>query len=160
MCETSFATVETQVGTLTVVVSPRGVRRIALPSDDAERAIRETGARPGPIGPVRGQLEEYFAGTRTSFDVPLDLEGLPPFRTKVLGALQHVPFGETITYKELAVDVDNPGAVRAVGTACARNPLPLLIPCHRVVRSDGHFGRYRGGEDMKRFLLALEGHLE
>lgn len=160
MCETSFATVETQVGTLTVVVSPRGVRRIALPSDDAERAIRETGARPGPIGAVRGQLEEYFAGTRTAFDVPLDLEGLPRFRAKVLCALQHVPFGETITYRGLAVVVDNPGAVRAVGTACARNPLPLLIPCHRVVRSDGRLGRYRGGEDMKRFLLALEGHRE
>lgn len=160
MCEITFATLDTQVGTLTAVVSPRGVRRIVLPSDDAERAIRETGARPGPIGPVRGQLEEYFAGTRTSFDAPLDLEGLPPFRTKVLGALQHVPFGEVTTYKGLAVDVDNPGAVRAVGTACARNPLPLLIPCHRVVRSDGHLGRYRGGEDMKRFLLALEGHLE
>ena len=116
MYPTSFATVETQVGTLTVVVSPRGVRRIALPSDDAERAIRETGARPGPIGPVRGQLEEYFAGTRTSFDAPLDLEGLPPFRTKVLGALQHVPFGEVTTYKGLAVDVDNPG-----GGACRRH---------------------------------------
>ncbi|WP_070975270.1 methylated-DNA--[protein]-cysteine S-methyltransferase [Corynebacterium sp. MC3] len=160
MCETSFATVETQVGTLTVVVSPRGVRRISLPTDDPAEVIHATGARPGPIGAIRGQLEEYFAGTRTSFDVPLDLEGFPPFRTKVLGALQHVPFGETITYKELAADVDNPGAVRAVGTACAKNPLPLLIPCHRVVRSDGHLGRYRGGEDMKRFLLALEGHHE
>lgn len=160
MCTTSFGTVETQVGTLTVIVSPRGVRRIVLPSDDAECAIRETGARPGPIGPVREQLAEYFAGARSNFDVLLDLDGLPPFRTTVLRALQHVPFGETITYRGLAVAVDNPGAVRAVGTACARNPLPLLIPCHRVVRSDGHLGRYRGGEDMKRFLLALEGHRE
>lgn len=160
MCEITIATLDTQVGTLTAVVSPRGVRRIVLPSDDAERAIRETGARPGPIGPVREQLAEYFAGTRTAFDILLDLDGLPPFQAKVLRALQHVPFGETITYRGLAVAVDNPGAVRAVGTACARNPLPLLIPCHRVVRSDGHLGRYRGGEDMKRFLLALEGHLE
>lgn len=160
MYETSFATVETQVGTLTVVVSPRGVRRIVLPTDDAEEAIRHTGARPGPIGPVREQLAEYFAGARSNFEVPLDLEGLPQFRTKVLGALQHVPFGEVTTYKGLAVAVDNPGAVRAVGTACAKNPLPLLIPCHRVVRSDGHLGRYRGGQDMKRFLLALEGHYE
>lgn len=160
MYATSFATVETQVGTLTVVVSPRGVRRIALPTDDPAEVIHATGARPGLVGPVREQLEDYFAGTRTSFDVPLDLDGLPPFQAKVLGALQHVPFGEVTTYKGLAVDVDNPGAVRAVGTACARNPLPLLIPCHRVVRSDGHLGRYRGGEDMKRFLLALEGHLE
>ena len=160
MCEPLLGAVETQVGPLTVVVSPRGVRRIALPADDPAEVIHATGARPGPIGAVRGQLEEYFAGTRTSFDVPLDLDGLPPFQAKVLGALQHVPFGEVTTYKGLAVDVDNPGAVRAVGTACAKNPLPLLIPCHRVVRSDGHLGRYRGGEDMKRFLLALEGHLE
>ena len=160
MCTTSFGTVETQVGTLTVIVSPRGVRRIVLPSDDAECAIRETGARPGPIGPVREQLAEYFAGVRSNFDVLLDLDGLPPFQAKVLRALQRVPFGEVTTYKGLAVAVDNPGAVRAVGTACARNPLPLLIPCHRVVRSDGRLGRYRGGEDMKRFLLALEGHRE
>ncbi|OIR46289.1 methylated-DNA--[protein]-cysteine S-methyltransferase [Corynebacterium sp. NML130628] len=160
MCEISFATLDTQVGTLTVIVSPRGVRRIVLPSDDAEQAIRETGARPGPVGSVLEQLAEYFAGTRTAFDVPLDLDGLPPFRTKVLHALQHVPFGEVITYQGLAGDVDNPEAVRAVGTACARNPLPLLIPCHRVVRSDGHLGRYRGGEEMKRFLLALEGYDE
>ena len=160
MCEITFGSVDTPFGTLTVIVSPRGVRRIALPSDDAERAIRETGARPGPIGPVREQLAEYFAGTRTAFDILLDLDGLPQFRAKVLGALQNVPFGEVTTYKGLAVAVDNPGAVRAVGTACATNPLPLLIPCHRVVRSDGHLGRYRGGEDMKRFLLALEGHRE
>lgn len=160
MCEITFATLDTQVGTLTTVVSPRGVRRIVLPGDDAEQAIRETGARPGLVGPVLGQLAEYFAGTRTAFDVPLDLEGLPRFRAKVLRALQHVPFGETITYRGLAVVVDNPGAVRAVGTACARNPLPVLIPCHRVVRSDGHLGRYRGGEEMKRFLLALEGYDE
>ncbi|MBC3179832.1 methylated-DNA--[protein]-cysteine S-methyltransferase [Corynebacterium lujinxingii] len=103
------------------------------------------------------QLREYFAGERRQFDLPLDLSGVTPFRAEVLRALMQVPYGETTTYAGLARAVDNPKAVRAVGSACATNPLPILIPCHRVLRADGQLGGYRGGEAAKRFLLRLEG---
>ena len=89
--------------------------------------------------------------------MPLDFRFATDFHRQVLEALARVPFGRTTTYKELAEQVGNPKAVRAVGSACARNPLPLLVPCHRVLRADGSLGGYRGGEHAKRFLLALEG---
>ncbi len=103
------------------------------------------------------QLREYFAGERRQFDLPLDLSGVTPFRAAVLRELAKVPYGETTTYAKLARAVGNPKAVRAVGSACATNPLPILIPCHRVLRADGAIGGYRGGEAAKRFLLRLEG---
>ena len=106
---------------------------------------------------VTQQLREYFAGQRREFDLPLDLSGVTPFRAEVLRELSKVPYGETTTYAELARAVGNPKAVRAVGSACATNPLPILIPCHRVLRADGSLGGYRGGEAAKRFLLRLEG---
>ncbi|OHR19943.1 methylated-DNA--[protein]-cysteine S-methyltransferase [Corynebacterium sp. HMSC034A01] len=102
------------------------------------------------------ELTEYFAGTRRKFTVPLDLKGVTDFRASVLRELEKIPFGETTTYAELARAVGNPKAVRAVGSACATNPLPLFIPCHRVLRSDGQLGGYRGGVEAKRFLLRME----
>ena len=106
---------------------------------------------------VTQQLSEYFAGTRREFTVPLDLTGVTEFRAAVLRALAKVPYGETTSYAQLARAVGNPKAVRAVGSACATNPLPLFIPCHRVLRSDGQLGGYRGGVEAKRFLLRMEG---
>ena len=103
------------------------------------------------------ELTEYFAGTRREFTVPLDLRGVTAFREAVLRELMTVPYGETTTYAELARAVGNPRAVRAVGSACATNPLPLFIPCHRVLRSDGQLGGYRGGVEAKRVLLRMEG---
>ena len=103
------------------------------------------------------EVTEYFAGTRQKFTVPLDLGGVTDFRAAVLRELAGVPYGETTTYAQLARAVGNPKAVRAVGSACATNPLPLFIPCHRVLRSDGQLGGYRGGVEAKRFLLRLEG---
>lgn len=111
-----------------------------------------------PASPlVTQELTEYFAGTRREFTVPLDLTGVTEFRAAVLRELAKVPHGETTTYAQLARAVGNPKAVRAVGSACATNPLPLFIPCHRVLRSDGQLGGYRGGTEAKRFLLRLEG---
>jgi methylated-DNA-[protein]-cysteine S-methyltransferase len=103
------------------------------------------------------QLEEYFARRRRAFDVPLDLQLAHGFRRSVLGHLRAIPYGATVSYAALARAAGNPGAVRAAASACAHNPLPLVVPCHRVVRSDGTSGEYRGGAEAKRVLLVLEG---
>lgn len=136
---------DTPIGRLGVVVKQGRVREVRF----GEHSLDDD--------TVTQQLREYFAGQRREFDVPLDLCGVTPFRAEVLRALMQVPFGETTTYAELARAVDNPKAVRAVGSACATNPLPILIPCHRVLRADGQLGGYRGGTEAKRFLLRLEG---
>lgn len=103
------------------------------------------------------QLEEYLAGERREFTVPVDFSGVAtPFRRRATEALAQIPYGETITYAQLAALAGNPRAVRAAASACARNPLPILYPCHRVIRSDGSLGEYRGGAETKRALLEME----
>lgn len=101
------------------------------------------------------QLKRYFAGTLKDFTVPFTVKGTP-FRSDVLRAIRSIPYGETITYRELAHRSGHPQAVRAVGGVCAANPFPLLIPCHRVIRSDGKWGNYQAGTDHKRFLIETE----
>jgi methylated-DNA-[protein]-cysteine S-methyltransferase len=101
-------------------------------------------------------LEEYFAGRRTAFDIALDLRLSTGFRRAVLAHLPEIGYGRTESYAQVATAAGSPKAVRAVGTACARNPLPVVVPCHRVVRSDGSFGGYVGGPDAKQTLLSLE----
>ena len=101
------------------------------------------------------QLNEYFSGKRRDFDLPLSYGGTE-FRTSVLDALREIPYGETRTYGEIAESIGSPRAYRAVGTACAENPLPIVIPCHRVVPSSGGIGSYAGGSSMKRRLLDFE----
>ena len=103
----------------------------------------------------RGEYK-YFAGHRTVFDLPLDFRLAAGFRRAVLAHLPAIPYGRTESYAQVATAAGNPKAVRAAGTACARNPLPVVVPCHRVVRSDGTAGGYAGGPDAKRALLALE----
>lgn len=103
------------------------------------------------------QLEEYLAGERREFTVPVDFSGVTtPFRRRATEALAQIPYGQTITYTQLATQAGNPRAVRAAASACARNPLPILYPCHRVIRSDGSLGQYRGGTETKRALLEME----
>jgi methylated-DNA-[protein]-cysteine S-methyltransferase len=102
------------------------------------------------------ELEEYFAGRRRRFDLPLDLQLVHGFRREVVAGLAGIPFGATESYGEVARRVGNPSAVRAVGSACSHNPVPLVLPCHRVVRSDGSTGQYLGGAGVKVALLALE----
>jgi methylated-DNA-[protein]-cysteine S-methyltransferase len=102
------------------------------------------------------QLDEYFAKRRTVFDIPVDLSLSTGFRLSVLGHLTEIGYGHTESYAEVALATGNPNAVRAVGSACATNPLPVLVPCHRVLRSDGSLGGYLGGLDAKRVLLSLE----
>ena len=142
---------DSPIGQLRFLATDAGMSRVCF---ENERAI----AAASPNHPLAArQLSEYFSGARTEFTVPLDLQGVTDFRAAVLRELAKVPFGRTTTYAELARAVGSPKAVRAVGSACATNPLPLFIPCHRVLRSDGRLGGYRGGVEAKRYLLELEG---
>lgn len=103
------------------------------------------------------QLREYFAGLRRAFTVPIDFtRATTPFRRRVVEALAQIPYGQTITYAQLAAAAGKPRAIRAAASACAQNPLPILYPCHRVTRSDGSIGEYRGGAELKQALLAME----
>lgn len=156
--------VEGPLGPLLMVVGPNGVMRLAFEVEDHDAVLADltvdAGVRVVDAGsrsaPVALQLREYLAGARTRFDVEVDLGGIEGFRRDVLSAMAEIPYGETATYASLAGEAGNPGAVRAVGTACARNPVPIIVPCHRVVRSDGAPGGYLGGTDAKQALLALE----
>ena len=111
---------------------------------------------PARLDGAARQVEEYFAGARRSFDLPVDLRLSTGFRRAVLDHLAEIGFGRTESYAEVALAAGSPRAVRAVGSACATNPLPVVVPCHRVLRSDGSLGGYVGGLDAKRTLLALE----
>lgn len=168
------ARVGTPVGTLAVTAAPEGVTRItwadrgaARPADIGEAGPgggpREDGRRRSPAEPTAAaaarQIAEYARGERRSFDLVLDLEEESPFRRRVLEELARVPYGETVTYGELAERCGRPGAARAVGNAVGRNPVPVVLPCHRVIRSDGTPGEYGGGRERKRELLRLEGAL-
>ncbi len=153
----STTVIDTPIGPFTLTAGEAGLERIdfgAVPG----------GADPGDSPPARAhldeaarQLEEYFAGERHEFTVVLDRSPRKGFRGAVLDALERVPYGEVISYGELAAEAGRPGAARAVGTAMATNPLPIVVPCHRVTRSGGVLGRYGGGTDVKERLLQLEG---
>ncbi|WP_297851431.1 methylated-DNA--[protein]-cysteine S-methyltransferase [uncultured Corynebacterium sp.] len=156
MNELRFCEFSSPIGRLAVVTSAVGVAKVLFEVDgiDAERD-RIAPAQDIPF--AARELAEYFEGERREFTVPFDFRFVTDFRADVLRELACVPFGETTSYGELASRVGNAKAVRAVGGACANNPLPLLIPCHRVLRADGALGGYRGGTEAKRFLLELEG---
>ena len=158
-----YRVVDSPAGPLLLVGGPRGLARIAFTCDDHDRVLAELTTDAGPPRPDDGgldeaarQLREYAAGTRREFTLELDLTPVTPFRRRVLDRMREIPYGRTVSYAGLAAAAGNPRAVRAAATACATNPLPVVVPCHRVVRGDGGTGRYRGGEEAKRALLALE----
>jgi methylated-DNA-[protein]-cysteine S-methyltransferase len=157
---------DTPVGPLTLAATPAGVVRIEF--GGGERVLEELASEvsprvvrlPGRLDDVRRELGEYFAGQRRSFDVPVDRRLSRGYRRTVLEALsREVPYGHTVSYKELAERTGNPNASRAVGSAMATNPIPIVVPCHRVLRTGGALGGYGGGPDRKRYLLELEGAL-
>lgn len=164
LLDVAYRTVETPVGLLLLAATPRGLVRVAYDVEDhdavlqvlAERVSPRVLLAPGRLDEVARQVEEYFAGTRHTFDLELDLRLASGFRRTVLDHLQAIAYGRTASYAEVAASAGSPRAVRAVGTACARNPLPVVVPCHRVVRSDGTAGQYVGGPGAKRALLTLE----
>lgn len=153
-------------GPLLLIASEEGLLRIAFEEDfssiaqGAERRY-STSLLPGAteLAGVERQLEEYFQGERKNFTFPLDLAATTPFRAQVHRYLTTIPYGQTRSYKEVAQGISNPGAVRAVGSACGANPLPIVVPCHRVVASGDRLGGYAGGARIKTTLLHIEGRL-
>lgn len=164
LLDVAYRTLDTPIGSLLLAATDEGLVRVAFDIEDHDRvlvSLAETVSprillSPGRLDAVTRQLAEYFAGTRRSFDVPLDFRLSTGFRRSVLAHLPDITYGHTESYAQVALAAGSPRAVRAVGTACATNPLPVVVPCHRVVRSDGSYGRYRGGEEAKRILLTLE----
>ncbi|MFC3999331.1 methylated-DNA--[protein]-cysteine S-methyltransferase [Nocardiopsis sediminis] len=162
--DVAYRTVGTPVGRLLLATTEEGLIRVAYEVQDHDAVLRQLADRVGPrileapsrLEEAARQLEEYFAGRRTRFELPLDRRLSTGFRRDVLDHLPRIAYGRTESYAEVAAASGSPKAVRAVGTACATNPLPVVVPCHRVVRSDGSPGGYAGGEAAKRALLALE----
>jgi methylated-DNA-[protein]-cysteine S-methyltransferase len=163
LVDVSFDVAETQIGPLLLAVTERGLCRISFdpePDRETETLARTFGVRvlraPRELDPVRRELDEYFEGRRRDFDLALDLRGREGFSRDILERLARVPYGEVTTYKSLAVEAGNPRAARAVGTIMNRNPIPIVLPCHRVVGSNGSLVGYGGGLERKRLLLDLE----
>jgi methylated-DNA-[protein]-cysteine S-methyltransferase len=166
LVDVAYATVDTPLGTGLVAATPKGLVRVGLPNEEVEevlaRLAREVSPRvlkfPARLDEARRELEEYFEGRRDRFELPLDWRlSHPGFYRRVLRATARVPFGEVITYGEAAQRAGNPRAFRAAGSALGSNPIPIVVPCHRVIRAGGEIGNYGGGPQMKRFLLKLEG---
>jgi methylated-DNA-[protein]-cysteine S-methyltransferase len=162
--DVAYTTVPTPLGDLLLAATERGLVRVAFAGEDHDAVLQTLADRIGPrilrsprrLEEAARQLDEYFAGHRRRFDVPLDRSLSKGFRLSVLEHLSEIGFGHTESYAEVARLVGNPKAVRAVGTACATNPLPVVVPCHRVLRTDGSLGGYLGGIEAKTTLLALE----
>lgn len=164
LLDVAHRTVDSPHGPLLVAATPAGIVRLAFAGEGHDAVLERLAATVSPrvlAAPARlddaaRQLDEYFAGRRRSFALDVDLRLAHGFRRRVLDHLRDVPYGATATYTELAVATGSPRAVRAVGSACATNPVPIVVPCHRVVRTDGTIGQYLGGTETKRALLALE----
>jgi methylated-DNA-[protein]-cysteine S-methyltransferase len=164
LLDVAYRTLDTPVGTLLLAATPIGLIRVAYEREGLDTVLEALATRVSPrilnaprrLDDAARQLEQYFARRRHRFDLPLDLSLASGFRRSVLTYLPDIAYGQTASYRAVAAAVNNPRAVRAVGTACATNPLPLVIPCHRVIRSDGLVGTYLGGAETKRQLLNLE----
>jgi methylated-DNA-[protein]-cysteine S-methyltransferase len=164
LLDIAYRIVDSPVGPLLLAATPRGLVRIAYDIEDHDRVLETLADRlsprvlraPGRLDAAARELEEYFARKRRDFDLPLDLSLSKGFRLLVQQHLPSIEYGQTRSYQQVAELVGNPKAVRAVGTACATNPLPVVVPCHRVLRSDGMPGGYVGGPVAKTTLLNLE----
>ncbi len=165
LLDVAYATEDSPFGTLLLAVTPRGLVRLGLPNQDPDQLLEDLAARvsprileaPASLDDIRRQLDGYFEGRLHDFDIPLDWQLTTGFRKKAQQAIARIPYGETRSYTEIARSAGNPRAVRAAGTACGSNPLPIVVPCHRVLRSGGALGGYGGGLPMKEALLRLEG---
>jgi methylated-DNA-[protein]-cysteine S-methyltransferase len=166
LADAIYTRLNTPLGRLLVVQGPEGLVRIAFEGEPEDRVLAEVVSALGPnvigsdreLAAERDALSEYLEGDATVLQLPVDLRLMAaPFRRAVLEKLREVPRGQTVSYGELAARAGNPGAARAVGTACARNPIPIVVPCHRVLPGTGRLGNYGGGPERKRALLELEG---
>lgn len=167
LLDVAYARVDSPFGTLLLAETQRGLVKLSLPNYDPDEALeelaREVSPRileaPAKLDEARRELELYFEGRLTEFELPIDWRLTGGFRGKVQRAIARIPYGQTRTYTDLARSAGNERAVRAAGTACGTNPLPIVVPCHRVLRSGGALGNYGGGVPMKEALLKLEGVL-
>ncbi len=162
--DVAYTVIDSRLGPLLLAATRRGLARVAFAIEDHEAVLDRLGAALSPrvlraphrLDDAARQLDEYLAGRRIRFDLPLDRALSTGFRAEVQRALPRIGYGERMSYAAVAALVGSPRAVRAVGSACATNPLPIVVPCHRVVRSDGSTGQYIGGPDVKRGLLEFE----
>jgi methylated-DNA-[protein]-cysteine S-methyltransferase len=167
LVEVAYARVDSPYGPLLLAATDRGVVKLGLPNQDPDLVLRELAAlvsprvleSPGRLDDARRELDAYFEGELRGFSVPVDWQLAQGFTDRVLHVVARIPYGETLSYGEVAAQAGNPRASRAAGTACGNNPVPLIVPCHRVVQSGGKPGNYGGGPEMKRALLGLEGSL-
>jgi methylated-DNA-[protein]-cysteine S-methyltransferase len=164
LLDAAYDLVDTPLGTLLVAATERGLCRIAYdaePDLEVERLAKAFGVRvlrsARPIDPARRELDEYFDGKRQAFDLPVDVGLTADFNRRVLDELARVPYGEVVTYGQLAARAERPRAARAVGTVMNRNPIPIVLPCHRVIGANGSLTGYGGGLERKEMLLRLEG---
>jgi len=164
LVDVAYRTLDGPLGSLLLAATPAGLVRVAFAVQGHDAVLTDLAARVSPrilaaparLDDVARQLDEYFAGRRRTFDVPLDLRLVGGFRRVVVEHLADIGYAHTASYASMAAAAGSPRAVRAVGTACALNPVPVVVPCHRVVRSDGTPGQYAGGADAKLALLELE----
>ncbi len=169
LLDVAYANVDSPFGPLLVASTRRGLVKISFPlTYDSDETLLELAARisprvleaPAQLDEVRRQLDLYFEGKLTAFDLPLDWQLSKGFRLRALRAIDRIPYGKTRSYTQIAASAGNERAVRAAGTACGSNPIPIVVPCHRVLRSGGAMGGYGGGLPMKEALLELEGVLD
>jgi methylated-DNA-[protein]-cysteine S-methyltransferase len=167
LLDVAYATADSPFGQLLLARTPKGLVRVGLPNQDADELLVDLAARvsprvleaPAQLDETRRELDLYFDGKLDRFDLPLDWRLAGGFRLRVLRAIDRIPYGQTRSYTEMATRAGNERAVRAAGTACGSNPIPLVVPCHRVLRTSGALGGYGGGLPMKRALLEMEGVL-
>jgi methylated-DNA-[protein]-cysteine S-methyltransferase len=164
LLDVAYATADSAFGGHLLARTPQGLVRLALPSEDVEETLADLAGRisprvleaPAQFDQERRELEDYFEGRRHEFELPIDWQLSHGFLLRARRGIAAIPYGETRTYSDLAREAGNERAVRAAGSACSRNPIPLVVPCHRVVRSDGSLGLYAGGVEMKKRLLEME----
>jgi len=167
LLDVAYATTDSPFGQILVATTPLGLVKLSLPNYDADQALEELAARvsprvleaPAQLDEVRRQLDDYFEGRLREFDLALDWRLSKDFRRRALHAISRIPYGQTRSYMQVAASAGNKRAVRAAGTACGSNPIPIVVPCHRVLRSGGALGGYGGGLPMKEALLEMEGAL-
>jgi methylated-DNA-[protein]-cysteine S-methyltransferase len=165
LADVSYASAESPFGTLLLAATRRGLVRLAFPEESLDAMLERLALRispriveaRGPLEEVRRELDEYFSGRRHSFELPLDWTLVAPFARRVLRVTSQIPYGGVLSYAEVAADAGSPRGFRAAGNALGANPIPIVVPCHRVLRSGGSLGGYGGGLPRKRWLLELEG---
>jgi len=165
LLDVAYTMSDSPFGPLLLAATPQGLVKLSLPGHDPEQALEDLAARisprvieaPARLDQTRRELDLYFEGKLTEFGLPLDWQLSRDFRRRALRAIDRIPYGKTRSYTEIARSAGNERAVRAAGTACGANPIPIVVPCHRVLRTSGALGGYGGGLPMKEALLKLEG---